>query len=512
MYQIYQNNVPFGPQFPAIPGVPVPEGTYYVIGTNIQTGCHSFMSGTLTISKIPVPAAPTCSNNGPVCNGGTLLLAAAGAPNATFFWSDPNGNNYTTVLPVFTVPAPADMTMNGVWTVTQTVNGCTGAPCSTTVTVNPVPTRLEILSTTPTPIRSGMTFQVVVQSQGLTGDSFGPMNACCPITVDLSQLNGMGTFLQGGGIIASGSNTVSISATYTFSSTYTDCSECIWLTASGTQTPCSPFTISSPTYPPYIVCIYQSPGSPTITWGLVTRSEITVNWNTGLKGACTPEEAGIYYLLICKNTSGPTKGDIFKSTEYPTNGIVYSTFGVPSYHGSPLHRYGDLGYTTDFAPTPLLKQTFGVYEGQGQSVTVINLLVNNRYRFWVIPFVYVTPTEVVFFTADQSTQRSRYTAPRDGNIDAESITNNTELNMSSITPNPASDKISFNVILASPQNVNISVYDMAGRLMSSPVVNAPYAEGSYPVDVNLDKLMNGTYSVVITAGNEVIVERFVVNK
>lgn len=83
----------------------------------------------LTISVTP-GEAPTVSNNGPICIGGTLQLSASSITNATYSWTGPGGFTSTFQNPTRTNATAA---MAGTYTVIATVNGCQSSPVSTIV-------------------------------------------------------------------------------------------------------------------------------------------------------------------------------------------------------------------------------------------------------------------------------------------------------------------------------------------------------------------------------------------
>lgn len=111
-------------------------GTYTVIAT--VNGCNS-APATTTVSVTAAPAAPVASSNSPVCVGGTLQLNATGNSGATYTWTGPNSNNFTTQNPSKANITSADA---GTYSVVATASGCTSGSSNTiTVVVNPAPTR-----------------------------------------------------------------------------------------------------------------------------------------------------------------------------------------------------------------------------------------------------------------------------------------------------------------------------------------------------------------------------------
>ncbi len=109
------------------------SGTYDVTVTlNGMSG-----TGSTQVTVKPMPSTPVVSNNGPVCSGNVLSLTASTIPDATYFWTGPNGFTSTEQNPV--VSYNSTTAMSGTYNVTATVNGCTSPAGSTTVVVNETP-------------------------------------------------------------------------------------------------------------------------------------------------------------------------------------------------------------------------------------------------------------------------------------------------------------------------------------------------------------------------------------
>ena len=106
-------------------------GTYTVTAT--VNGCSTAASTGVTVNT--PPPAPAAANGGPICAGGTLALTASTIADATYAWTGPNG--FTSALQNPSIPN-ATAAAGGVYSVTATVNGCTGPSGSTTVAVNGV--------------------------------------------------------------------------------------------------------------------------------------------------------------------------------------------------------------------------------------------------------------------------------------------------------------------------------------------------------------------------------------
>ena len=98
--------------------------------------CSDF--DTVIVSVIPLPIAPTASNNGPVAVGGTLSLTASTISGATYSWTGPN--SFTSTLQNPTVSINATLAMDGTYSVIATINGCSSTAATTLVDIIPTST------------------------------------------------------------------------------------------------------------------------------------------------------------------------------------------------------------------------------------------------------------------------------------------------------------------------------------------------------------------------------------
>ncbi|TXE05781.1 T9SS type A sorting domain-containing protein [Gelidibacter salicanalis] len=108
-------------------------GTYNVTAT--VSGCTS-NAGSTNVIVNPIPSAPTASSNGPVCEGGTIELTASFITGATYYWTGPNNFTSTAQNPII---SGATAPMDGIYSVSATVSGCTSEAANTSVIVNPIP-------------------------------------------------------------------------------------------------------------------------------------------------------------------------------------------------------------------------------------------------------------------------------------------------------------------------------------------------------------------------------------
>ncbi|MCC6600034.1 MAG: hypothetical protein IT223_05090 [Crocinitomicaceae bacterium] len=94
-------------------------------------GCTSNAITTLaTVNS--TPATPVAGSNSPVCTGAIVTLTASNIIGATYNWTGPNGFTANQQNPSIT---NANIQNSGVYNVAATINGCTGATGSTSVTV-----------------------------------------------------------------------------------------------------------------------------------------------------------------------------------------------------------------------------------------------------------------------------------------------------------------------------------------------------------------------------------------
>ncbi|MFZ5554143.1 MAG: PKD domain-containing protein [Bacteroidota bacterium] len=155
-------------QNPSITNVQLTNAGVYTVTATVS-GCTS-AGGTTNVTVNPVPAAPTASNNGPLCEGQTLNLTASNIAGATYSWTGPGG--FTSALQNPSIPNVL-VANAGVYTVTATVGGCTGPGGTTTVTINATPAAPTAGSNSP--ICAGQTLNLTASNiAGATYSWTGP--------------------------------------------------------------------------------------------------------------------------------------------------------------------------------------------------------------------------------------------------------------------------------------------------------------------------------------------------
>ena len=139
------------------------NGLYSVTAT--VNGCTS-VAATIPVTVNAAPSAPAAASNSPLCTGNNLLLMAGNMAGASYAWTGPNGFSSSLQNPTIT---NAGTIQSGIYSVTATVNGCTGNASNITVTVNPIPSP-PVLSAN-SPICTGNT--ILLNASSIAGATYG---------------------------------------------------------------------------------------------------------------------------------------------------------------------------------------------------------------------------------------------------------------------------------------------------------------------------------------------------
>lgn len=121
-------------QNPSIPTTSTAASGTYSLTVTVN-GCTSTASSTAVTVKA-TPATPTAANSGPLCAGTPLQLTTGSVSGAAYAWAGPGGFSSALQNPSVTTTSTAT---SGTYSLTVTVNGCTSAASSTTVTVKAIP-------------------------------------------------------------------------------------------------------------------------------------------------------------------------------------------------------------------------------------------------------------------------------------------------------------------------------------------------------------------------------------
>ena len=118
---------------PVVGNIPESGEGDYIVTIIDPDGCLA--SDTINIKVNPTPPGPLATVETPVCvNGNVKLFASEQHANTSFNWSAPSGFTSNEQNPVICAATPS---VNGIYTVTATTNGCTSAPTPVTVWVGP---------------------------------------------------------------------------------------------------------------------------------------------------------------------------------------------------------------------------------------------------------------------------------------------------------------------------------------------------------------------------------------
>jgi hypothetical protein len=129
-------------QNPTRPNAAAADFGIYSVTVTVN-GCTSAAGTTTAVDG--TPATPTATAGGPYCEGMTIALFTPTVAGATYAWSGPNGFTSSQQNPTKSNVTVADA---GTYSVTVTVSGCTSAPGTVSVNINPTPA-------TPAPANGG---------------------------------------------------------------------------------------------------------------------------------------------------------------------------------------------------------------------------------------------------------------------------------------------------------------------------------------------------------------------
>ncbi|MBX7205541.1 MAG: T9SS type A sorting domain-containing protein [Bacteroidia bacterium] len=122
-------------QNPVVTAVTASNAGVYAVRV-IVNGCAS-QPGSTTMSIGSAPAAPSVSNNGPLCQGQNLQLTASNSTNASYSWTGPNSFTSNQQNPSINGVSSANA---GTYSCTVTVSGCgTSSAASTSVSITSLP-------------------------------------------------------------------------------------------------------------------------------------------------------------------------------------------------------------------------------------------------------------------------------------------------------------------------------------------------------------------------------------
>ncbi|MBX3044578.1 MAG: T9SS type A sorting domain-containing protein [Candidatus Kapabacteria bacterium] len=214
----------------------------------------------------------------------------------------------------------------------------------------------------------------------------------------------------------------------------------------------------------------------------VTTSSLTASWTTGV------DAVGSVVVAARRNNIIPLSVQLSAGTAY------------------------NAGTSTWNDGTNLASNTFVAYVGTGETVDITDLASNRNYAFKV--YAYNGSGSVINYNNTNADLESnnRVTSTLKGAFDIEDLplVGDNILSSSYLTPNPARDNVSLTIDLSQSANVTVSFFTADGKQVLLPVSGTDFNAGRHSFNIPLKGLAAGVYSVVISAGNEVIIENVVV--
>ncbi len=152
-----------------------------------------------------------------------------------------------------------------------------------------------------------------------------------------------------------------------------------------------------------------------------------------------------------------------------------------------------------------------VYWGTDNSFTMTGLSAITRYhiRIWGYNGDPGLGTENFYFGAGTGNPASQRTARFREVIAGEDLSMNALFEVGEIVPNPAKDKISFNVQVFENIAFNIEVYNMAGEKIVVAMDNVELPLGTKSIEIPFNNIAAGQYLVKVSAGNEMVIIPFI---
>ena len=305
----------------------LPSGVYTNFTVTSTAGCVSnTIPGPITLINPGSPAAPVAGSNSPVCSGNMLSLTATDATaGVTYNWTGPAGFSSALQNPTLN---PATLTAAGTYSVTVSLAGCTSAPGTTVVVINPTPVITGISSTNPTTcLGTDGTISLIGLSAGVSYTVNYLANGV-PATATITA-DGTGIVVIPGLLSTTYSN---------FTVTSLTC---------GSNT-VGPITLNDPGAPPPPVISSNSPvcvGSTLVLLGMESEAGATYSWtgpggftstlqNPQIPGA-TAAASGNYILAVSVSNCSSSSSEIINL--YPAVVLTGVTADQVIQYGTTVH-------------------------------------------------------------------------------------------------------------------------------------------------------------------------------
>jgi gliding motility-associated-like protein len=398
---------------------------------------------TVTVTVNPKPATPTAGSNSPVCAGSTLNLTTPTVVGATYSWTGPNSFSSTAQNPSITNAAAANA---GTYTVTVTVGGCTSAPGTVTVVVNPTPTTPTAGSNSP--ICSGSTLNLTTPTVvGATYSWTGP-NAFSSSSQNPSITNA----------------TTLASGTYSVTVTVAGCTS-----AAGTVT----------------VIVNPTPATPTAGSNSPICSGSTLNLTT-------PTVVGATY-----SWTGPNAFSSSSQNPTITNATVAAsgTYSVTVTVGGCTSAAGTVTVTVNPTPaTPTAGSNSPICAGSTLNLTTPT--VGGATYSWTGPNSFSSSSQNPSISNATTLATGTYSVT----VTVGGCTSATGTVSVTVSPTPATPTAGSNSPICAGSTLNLTTPTVGGATYSWTGPNAFSSSSQNPSITNATVAASGTYSVTVTVG------------
>ncbi len=483
--------------------------------TNVQTtgdyeyrvivwnnGCPS--GGSISnVATITVPVEPTFTvhpQDVELYGGGHTFTATTSPSGLTYRWQVSDDNtNWTNINNggVYSGATTASLVISNVANLNGKhyrlnannggcpVDGVNSNSALLTVQSSLPPTKIAIVQNIATQV-TGVSFTITVQT---LDENNNPANVTAATSVTVTKFSGDGNGTISGsyvtGTISAGNSQTTINMTYLASNGETNV---VLEPTSGTFTKVNSNAFTVVMTPP------SRQASNIVFVGTPGQTSLMFRWTRGNGNGCIVLAKQSYYTDL---------------TEVPYNGVVYNANSV---------------FMSGDEVPEASSNVWAVYRGTGTGVIVTGLTRNTQYAFKVLEYnvnnnggnpIYSYNTNTSGVTNNPN---SRMTAPREGVDEGPQAGRNDYhysdvLTVGRIMPNPATDKISFYISLEEPRNVNISIYSADGRMVIEKFNNQPMNAGTHLIEIPFTKyLAPGSYTLGVSAGNDVIIDQFIIMK
>jgi len=212
----------------------------------------------------------------------------------------------------------------------------------------------------------------------------------------------------------------------------------------------------------------------------VSRTLIAIQWSNSSNGDGS--------MAVCvQGSSGNIVDPIYSTTEYLADNVF----------GDNRSNYSIIGGPANFV----------VYKGTSNVISTTGLTKNTQYTFKVYRYNYYNSH---YSYATNSTPLSRLTSPKPGIDNEWTDSPNSSSFTVKINPVPANDILNLSLTLNEAANVRVELFNIDGQKVLVPVDNSSYQKGENLIPISIDKLASGSYYLVVSGNNELVIQDFVI--